>query len=127
MNDRTRLLHGIDIIEIERIKAAVERWGKRFLKRFFTPDELDYSFGYKNPYPRLAVRFAAKEAGSKALSIIMPCYISNFEVVGGNNNPPYIKLLKAPYCRGHLSISHTHSLAVASVIFEWRQNEDIDA
>jgi holo-[acyl-carrier protein] synthase len=55
---------GVDIIEIARIREAVERWGERFLKRIFTGAELNIC--RKNP-GRLAARFAGKEAVMKAL------------------------------------------------------------
>ena len=52
---------GIDIIEIERIKASVEKFGDRFLNKIFTSVELDYSLSKKNKYQHLAARFAAKQ------------------------------------------------------------------
>ena len=55
---------GVDIIEIDRIREAIERWGERFLKRIFTGAELNVCHG--NP-GRLAARFAGKEAVMKAL------------------------------------------------------------
>jgi holo-[acyl-carrier protein] synthase len=57
---------GIDIIEIERIEAAVQRWGERFLARIYTDSEQAYCRGKPR---RLAGRFAAKEAASKALGV----------------------------------------------------------
>jgi len=59
---------GIDIIEIERIKKSVDRFGDRFLKKIYTAIELEYSLKKKNKYQHLAARFAAKEAIYKALS-----------------------------------------------------------
>jgi holo-[acyl-carrier protein] synthase len=58
-------LVGVDIIEINRIQKAVERWGQRFLTRVFTPAELKL---YNGKYRSLAARFAAKEAIFKALN-----------------------------------------------------------
>ena len=57
---------GIDIIEIERIKQSVDKFGDRFLNKIFTKTELDYSLSKANKYQHLAARFAAKEAISKA-------------------------------------------------------------
>jgi holo-[acyl-carrier protein] synthase len=62
----TLLTSGIDVIEIERIDTAVRRWGDRFLHRIFTDAELAYCRGKPR---RLAGRFAAKEAASKALGV----------------------------------------------------------
>ena len=59
---------GIDIIEIERIKAAVERHGDNFLRKVYTPQEIEYCRKRKElKYPELAARFAAKEAYMKDL------------------------------------------------------------
>jgi holo-[acyl-carrier protein] synthase len=63
------LYHGVDIIEVERIRQAAERWGARFLERVFTDAELA-DCGMRSPTPRyesLAARWAAKEATGKAL------------------------------------------------------------
>lgn len=59
---------GIDLVRVRRIRAAAERWRERFLTRVFTPAERAYAFGCARPYPRLAARFAAKEAVFKALA-----------------------------------------------------------
>lgn len=59
---------GIDIIEIDRIKNSVEKFGDHFLKKIYTKKEIDYSLSKSNKYQHLAARFAAKEAIYKALS-----------------------------------------------------------
>lgn len=59
---------GTDIVEINRIKEAVHKWGKRFLYRIYTENELFYCYQKKNPFPHLAGRFAAKESVIKAFS-----------------------------------------------------------
>src|SRR5215469_17074128 len=58
---------GVDITEVARIRAAVDRYGDRFLRRVFTPDEVRYCLSKLNAAERLAARFAAKEAGMKAI------------------------------------------------------------
>lgn len=58
---------GVDLVEVPRMRRVVERWKERFLRRVFTPAELDYCFKRRDPVPHLAVRFAAKEACLKAL------------------------------------------------------------
>jgi holo-[acyl-carrier protein] synthase len=55
---------GVDLIEVQRIEGAVARWGERFLRRVYTPAEIDYCAGRAGS---LAARWAAKEAVSKAL------------------------------------------------------------
>ncbi len=58
---------GIDLVQIPRMRRVVERWQDRFLQRVFTEEELAYCRSRKDPIPHLAARFAAKEAGLKAL------------------------------------------------------------
>ena len=57
---------GIDIIEVARIAASFEKFSERFVNRILLPDEIAYCLSHKRPAPFLAVRFAAKEAVSKA-------------------------------------------------------------
>jgi holo-[acyl-carrier protein] synthase len=57
---------GVDVIEIERIARARDRWGDRFLRRIYTEREIAYCRGKAQ---RLAGRFASKEAASKALGV----------------------------------------------------------
>ena len=56
---------GTDLIEVERVRLALERHGERFLQRVFTPSEIAYCGGMARPWPHYAARFAAKEAVSK--------------------------------------------------------------
>src|SRR5215471_13365289 len=58
---------GIDIAEVARIGASIQRFGRRFLERVFTPDEIRYCESKANKAERYAGRFAAKEAGMKAI------------------------------------------------------------
>jgi holo-[acyl-carrier protein] synthase len=58
---------GIDLVLIPRLRRIVERWQDRFLTRVFTEGELAYCRSRRDPIPHLAARFAAKEAGLKAL------------------------------------------------------------
>ena len=57
---------GVDLVELDRLRRAVERHGGRFLARIYTPQELAR---YRDRLPELAARFAAKEAVSKALGV----------------------------------------------------------
>jgi holo-[acyl-carrier protein] synthase len=59
---------GIDIIEIERIKSSIDKFGDSFLSKIYTQNELDYCLAKHNKYQHLAARFAAKEAIYKALA-----------------------------------------------------------
>ncbi len=58
---------GIDVVEIGRIAGAIERYGERFLRRIFTAGEIAYCRRKRNYAESFAARFAAKEAGAKAL------------------------------------------------------------
>jgi holo-[acyl-carrier protein] synthase len=58
---------GIDIVEVQRVAAAIDRFGERFLKRIFTAAEIQYCDSKPNRTERFAARFAAKEAGLKAI------------------------------------------------------------
>jgi len=60
---------GVDIVKVDRIEQAVERWGYRFLKRIFTAAEIERCQQRARPAQCLALRFAAKEAFAKALGL----------------------------------------------------------
>ncbi len=59
---------GTDIVDVSRIKEAVQKWSVRFLNRIYTEKEIFYCYLRKDPFPHLAGRFAAKEAVVKAFS-----------------------------------------------------------
>ena len=61
------IAHGIDLVECTRLQEVIDRHGDRFLKRIFTPGELDYCGDRKRRIEHLAARFAAKEAVMKVL------------------------------------------------------------
>jgi holo-[acyl-carrier protein] synthase len=118
---------GVDLIEIDRIEQVVERFGDRFLKRFFSARELTYANGKANPYPHLAARFAAKEAFVKALSPISSDGVSlkDIELAAAEDlkKPELVlgeiprEILKAAGINGvHVSVSHSRRYAVATVI-----------
>jgi holo-[acyl-carrier protein] synthase len=58
---------GVDLVPIPRMRAVIERWDGRFLERVFTEGEIAYCRARRDPAPHFAARFAAKEAGLKAL------------------------------------------------------------
>src|SRR5262249_32963182 len=58
---------GVDLAEVPRIRASIERYGARFVERIYTPAEIAYVERKANRYERYAARFAAKEAGMKAI------------------------------------------------------------
>ncbi len=118
----TILRTGIDLIEIERLEQAIQRHGKRFLKRIFTETELVEAGGNM---ASLAARFAAKEATAKALGTgIGAISWLEIEVLRPSDGPPTLHLSSvALQLAGNLgltmwtvSLSHTRQLAVASVV-----------
>jgi holo-[acyl-carrier protein] synthase len=58
---------GIDVAEVDRVRDAIERHGRRFLERIYCASEIAYVENKANRYERYAARFAAKEAGMKAI------------------------------------------------------------
>jgi holo-[acyl-carrier protein] synthase len=119
---------GVDIAEVGRIRAAMERFGERFLNRVFTPDEARYCLGKPNASERLAARFAAKEAGMKAIGTGLRHGITwrDVEVVRLPGQRPMLKFggkaaefaARLGCKRTHLSLSHTADQAIAHVILE---------
>jgi len=113
---------GIDLIEVSRLRAAVERHGKRFLERIFTPLELDECGGQVGS---LAGRFAAKEAAVKALGCgIGVVSWQELEIHRGENGKPVLCLYGAADRLAQasgltvwsVSLSHTHEHAIAIVV-----------
>jgi holo-[acyl-carrier protein] synthase len=113
---------GIDVIEIERIRDAVERWGDRFLNRIYTEGEIAHCRGRAQS---LAGRFAAKEATSKALGVgIRILRWRDIEVLRGPRGKPTIFLHgKAAEIASSLgltgfdvSITHSNTDAIAVVV-----------
>jgi holo-[acyl-carrier protein] synthase len=119
---------GVDLAEVGRIKAAIERHGEAFLRRVFTAGEREYCERFKNKYERYAGRFAAKEAAMKALGTGWRRGVRwvDFEVVREKGGRPTIRLdgearkiaEELGVKRIALSITHTEVQALAHVIFE---------
>ncbi len=119
---------GIDIIEVERIEASYKKFGERFLKRILRPPEIEYCLSHKNPGAHLAVRFAAKEAISKAFGTGIGEQLSwqEIEICKKKSGEPFVVLheggLKLLDQRGgktvHITLSHTRTHAVAMAILE---------
>lgn len=109
---------GTDVIEIERIRRAVARFGSHFLDRLFTPAEQRYALAHSDPAPRLAGRFAAKEAVFKALRPSFPVLWKEIEIVAGQAGGPEVVLSERLRSRETvaLSISHCREYAVATAI-----------
>lgn len=120
---------GTDLIEISRIRAAYERWGERFLRRVYTEEEIRYIMARADPAPSMASRFAAKEAGAKALGtgIARGVHWRQIYVTRARGSAPTLNFtgrageLFEKYGTGarvHLSLTHARDLAQAIVVIE---------
>jgi len=107
---------GVDIIKIEKMKKAIEKWGQSFLDRVFNSEELENIYKGKMYYQRLAARFAAKEAVIKALSKEQPLALTDILILNKPNGAPYCKLKKDIDSDIFLSITHVEDYAVASAV-----------
>lgn len=116
---------GTDIIEINRLRQGTEKYGRRFLERLFTPSEIEFCHGRRDPWGCYAARFAAKEAVLKALGTgLAGCRWTDVEVLPGPGRAPQAHLsggaLKVARQLGVrrvlISISHDRGRAVAFAI-----------
>jgi holo-[acyl-carrier protein] synthase len=116
---------GVDIVEIRRIRRAVQRWGDRFLNKILTPHEYDYCLHPRLKVHSIAARFAAKEALFKSLPPELQPIVGwhDLEVVNDASGKPRFRGLgrMSRLFTDHnvqLSISHSLDSAVAVVVFE---------
>ena len=119
---------GVDLCEVQRIKDAIERHGRRFLERVYTDREIAYAERKANKYERYAARFAAKEAGMKALGTGWRGGIAwkDFEVSNLPSGRPTLQFhgkaeefaQELAVTNISLSITHTQFQAMAIVILE---------
>ena len=119
---------GIDLIEVERIAGAIERYGQRFLQRIYTNNELEQ---VGDIVGSLAARWAAKEAVAKALSTgIGRVSWVEVEILRGANNEPCLYLhgnaariaAERQVDSWAISLSHTRKHAIAMVVAQKREN-----
>jgi len=119
---------GIDLAEVDRIRKAIERHGRRFTGRIYTSTEIAYVERKANRYERYAARFAAKEAGMKALGTGWSRGVRwrDIEVVRPKGQRPTIQFhgeaaaiaARLGTKNVALSITHTSEEALAHVILE---------
>lgn len=119
---------GVDMEEISRLRQAIERHGRIFLERVFTPAEIEYCQSHRDSAERFAGRFAAKEATMKALGTGWSRGVRwrDIEVMRLRGQRPTITLHGVARQRAEqmgmkqisLSITHTGNLAFAQVILE---------
>ncbi len=119
---------GVDIVDIARIQAMLDKYGDRFLRRVYTEAETAYAMSGANKAERLAGRFAVKEAVLKALGTGKSLGIlwRDIETLRGRSGKPEVRLhgqaVKWAKSRGggalHVSITHDGGKAMAFVILE---------
>jgi holo-[acyl-carrier protein] synthase len=119
---------GVDLAEVPRIKASIERFGDRFIHRIYTAAEMAYVERKANKFERYAARFAAKEAGMKAIGTGWRGGVTwrDFEVANLPSGKPTLrfhgKAAQIAEMLGvknvALSLTHTAGLGMAHVILE---------
>jgi len=119
---------GVDLAEVHRIRASVERFGERFVRRIFTTGEIAYVERKANRYERYAARFAAKEAGMKAIGTGWRRGVTwqDFEVANLPSGKPTLRFHgvaaqiadRLGVRHVSLSLTHTSELGMAHVILE---------
>jgi len=117
---------GVDLTEVERIRAAHLKHGAAFLDKIYTPAEQRLCLAKADPYPSLAARFAAKEAASKAFGtgIGSELSLTSVGVLNGPAGEPLVELddkarallAKHGASRLLLSLTHTDTLAQAFAV-----------
>ena len=120
---------GIDIIEVSRIKKAIDELGDTFINKIFTNKEIEYCTNTKNTmYQHFAARFAAKEAVFKAISSLLnDKYLiswKNAQIINDENGRPNIEFIDLDkeveknlekIKSIDISLSHVKEYAIASV------------
>jgi holo-[acyl-carrier protein] synthase len=119
---------GTDLIETNRVQESISRHGERFLERIFTDGEIEYCLRKKNSAESFAARFAAKEAGAKALGTGISRGVSwkEFEVRREASGRPTLHLSGRArelaeamgVKRMQLSLTHSREFAMAVVVAE---------
>jgi holo-[acyl-carrier protein] synthase len=119
---------GIDLTEIGRIQQSIDRYGQRFLDRVFTAAEQAYCLRKRKAAESFAARFAAKEAGAKALGTGISQGVNwlEIEVAREDSGRPTLRFhgraahfaTRLSVAHAALSLTHTAALAMASVVLE---------
>ncbi len=119
---------GVDLAEVPRIRASIERYGEKFIRRIYTPAEIAYVERKANKFERYAARFAAKEAGMKAIGTGWRRGVTwqDFEVANLPSGKPTLLFhgVAAGFAEKlgvknvSLSLTHTAELGMAHVILE---------
>ncbi|MGO9231222.1 MAG: holo-[acyl-carrier-protein] synthase [Bryobacteraceae bacterium] len=119
---------GVDLAEVPRVRHLIERFGSRFVERVYTPAEIAYVERKANRFERFAARFAAKEAGMKAIGTGWRHGVTwqDFEVANLPSGKPTLRLhgvaARVAERLGvrniSLSLTHTAEYGMAHLILE---------
>jgi len=119
---------GIDLVDVKRMGGVIDRWGKRFINRIFTAQEIGFCVQGPKSVSSLALRFAAKEAFSKAIGLGMKKGIRwrDIEIVHNPSGRPDLKVTgKAlSFChkeginRWYVTLSDEGDYGIAVVVLE---------
>ena len=119
---------GIDIIEVARITASLEKFGERFGQRILLPEEMAYCLTHRHPAPFVAARFAAKEAVSKAFGTGIGAQLGwqDIEICRKESGEPFValhgkgkELFESRQAKQLLvSLSHTENYAAVTAVLE---------
>ena len=116
---------GSDIIEIERMRASIQRHGLHFLNRLFSQKEQDYCYKFQDPAPHFTGKFAAKEAVAKALGTGFGSQLSwhDLEILNDESGQPRVYFSEGALQRFQnprmlLTISHSTHYAVAVAVWD---------
>jgi holo-[acyl-carrier protein] synthase len=119
---------GLDLVEVPRIRSLLERHADRFKERAFTAAECAYCDSCADAAMHYAARFAAKEAGAKALGTGFSegVFWQDIEVVRDASGAPVLKLhggalalaMKKGMTHAHITLTHTKDIAAAQVVLE---------
>jgi holo-[acyl-carrier protein] synthase len=119
---------GVDVVDVKRMKTAVDAWGPALIKKMFTDTEVAYCKSKKKPHEHFAARFAAKEAVSKAMETGWSGQFRwrDVEVVNEASGAPKVVLhdyvaSQLAECKVHVSLSHTENTVVAFAIIEKKE------
>ena len=117
---------GLDLVDVARVKALLEKHGERFCERTFSAAECNYCDAHAEPAIHYAARFAAKEAVSKALGTGFAQGVNwkDIEVLRSDQGVPSIVLYAGAKAKADelgitkwlLSLTHTSTTAAASVV-----------
>ena len=119
---------GVDVVDVKRMKVAIDAWGPALVKKMFTETEVAYCKSKKKPHEHFAARFAAKEAVSKAMETGWTGQFRwrDVEVVNEASGAPRVVLhdyvaSQLAGCKVHVSLSHTENTVVAFAIIEKKE------